>query len=118
MSPSCWPSGTRTNRVRPVMSHAVFEVSTRQEGDHAIVALSGELDIGGEAALEAAIDAARESARALTIDLSDLAFIDSSGLRVLVRLQNTAQRQGLEYALISGPPQVHRTFVLCGLDER
>ena len=54
----------------------------------------------------------------LVVDLSGVEFIDSSGLRVLVRLQNTALREGLHYTLISGPPQVHRTFVLCGLDQK
>ena len=63
---------------------------TRHEGDDVVVALSGELDLAGEQQLEAAIEAAHESARPLTIDLSGLNFIDSSGLRVLVRLHNTA----------------------------
>jgi anti-sigma B factor antagonist len=99
------------------MSGGVFRVATRREGDGVVVALSGELDLAGERQLEAAIDAARESGGPLTIDLSDLAFIDSSGLRVLVRLHNRATSGGFQYRLIAGPPQVHRTFALCGLDR-
>jgi anti-anti-sigma factor len=99
------------------MHEALFKVATRYDGDAAILSLSGELDLAGERQLEEALTQARESAKSLTIDLTELGFIDSSGLRVLVRLQNTALRQGLDYKLISGPPQVHRTFVLCGLDQ-
>jgi anti-sigma B factor antagonist len=99
------------------MSEGLFRVVTRHEGDYVVVALMGELDLAGEARLEAAIDEAHTSGRPLTVDLSGLTFIDSSGLRVLVRLHNKAITNGLEYRLIAGPPQVHRTFALCGLDR-
>jgi anti-anti-sigma factor len=93
---------------------AVFQIETR---DEATLVLTGELDLAGEQRLEAAIERARGSAGTLTIDLSGLEFIDSSGLRVLVRLHNASLQEGFAYTIIPGPPQVHRTFVLCGLDE-
>jgi len=99
------------------MSEGLFRVVTRHEGDYVVVALMGELDLAGESRLEAAIDEAQASGRPLTVDLSGLTFIDSSGLRVLVRLHNKATTTGLRYQLIAGPPQVHRTFALCGLDR-
>jgi anti-anti-sigma factor len=99
------------------MSEGILRVVTRDEGDDVVVALSGELDLAGEGRVEAAIAAAQASGRPLTIDLSGLNFIDSSGLRVLVRLHNLATTSGLRYRLIAGPPQVHRTFALCGLDR-
>jgi anti-anti-sigma factor len=99
------------------MSGGLFRVATRHEGGGVVVALSGALDLAGERELEAAIDAAREAGGPLTIDLSDLEFIDSSGLRVLVKLHNRAASGGFPYRLIPGPPQVHRTFALCGLDR-
>jgi anti-anti-sigma factor len=92
---------------------AALRIDTR--GDATLV-LTGELDLAGEQRLEAAIARARASAGALTIDLSGLEFIDSSGLRVLVRLHNASLREGFTYTVIPGPPPVHRTFALCGLD--
>jgi anti-sigma B factor antagonist len=99
------------------MSEGLFRVVTRHEDGGVIVALSGELDLAGERRLEEAIEAARASGERLTVDLTGLNFIDSSGLRVLVRLHNTAVTDGFEYSLIAGPPQVQRTFALCGLDR-
>jgi anti-anti-sigma factor len=53
-------------------------------GDAGHLQLKGELDLSGEEALSAAIDAAR-SAGQLRLDLSELTFMDSSGLRVILR---------------------------------
>jgi anti-anti-sigma factor len=99
------------------MSEGVFRVVTRHEGGGVVVVLSGELDLAGERQLEAALNAAHATGAPLTIDLSGLHFIDSSGLRVLVKLHNRATTDGFSYTLIPGPPQVHRTFALCGLDR-
>jgi anti-anti-sigma factor len=96
---------------------SVFRVETRQVGDGVVLALSGELDLAGEQALEDALEQARAAGGPLTVDLSALDFIDSSGLRVLVRLHNASETAGFAYRLIAGPPQVHRTFALCGLDR-
>jgi anti-anti-sigma factor len=99
------------------MSEGLFRVVTRHEDGGVVVALSGELDLAGERELEAALEAAHASGEPLTIDHSGLNFIDSSGLRVLVKLHNRATTSGHDYTLIPGPPQVHRTFALCGLDR-
>lgn len=93
-----------------------FQVSERYEHGEATLSLVGELDLAGEGRLEEAVQHARHSGLPLAVDLSGLHFIDSSGLRVLVRLHNAAVRDGFQYTVIPGPPQVHRTFVLCGLD--
>jgi anti-anti-sigma factor len=90
---------------------------TRRDADGATVALSGELDLAGVSALDDALRAARDAGGPLTIDLSDLAFIDSSGLGVLVRFNNAATTAGFEYAVLPGPAAVHRPFVLSGLDR-
>ena len=36
---------------------------------------------------------------------------------MLVRFNNAATAAGFEYAVIAGPPAVHRAFVLSGLDR-
>jgi anti-sigma B factor antagonist len=99
------------------MHPPVFRVTTRNDADGATVALTGELDLAGVSALDDALRAAREAPGALTIDLSELEFIDSSGLGVLVRFNNAATAAGFEYAVIPGPDAVHRAFVLSGLDQ-
>jgi anti-anti-sigma factor len=99
------------------MSPGHFRVDTRQNGEGTVVVLEGELDLAGEPVLEQALASARAAGGRVTVDLTDLHFIDSSGLRVLVKLHNAAVTDRFEYRLIAGPPQVHRTFALCGLDR-
>jgi anti-anti-sigma factor len=99
------------------MHPPVFRVATHRDADGATVVLSGELDLAGVTALDDALRGARDEGGPLTIDLSDLEFIDSSGLGVLVRFDNAATTAGFDYAVIPGPAAVHRAFVLSGLDR-
>lgn len=99
------------------MKPPVFKVESREAGGTVILALFGELDLAGAPELDAALTAAREAGKGLTLDLSELDFIDSSGLGVLVRFHNAAAAAGYEYSVIAGPPPVHRAFVLSGLDQ-
>lgn len=99
------------------MKLPVFKITTRDGDDGVVLALSGELDLAGAPELDQALSAVREAGTALTLDLTDLEFIDSSGLGVLVRFHNAAVASGYEYSVIPGPPPVHRAFVLSGLDQ-
>jgi stage II sporulation protein AA (anti-sigma F factor antagonist) len=58
---------------------------------------------------------ARGSTRALTLDLSGLEFIDSSGLAAIVYADSSCERNGHEFAVICGPDAVQRVFELSGL---
>jgi anti-sigma B factor antagonist len=95
----------------------LFRVTTGHDADGTTIALAGELDLAGVTQFDEALSAAREQGNALTIDLSDLEFIDSSGLGVLVRFNNVATTEGFGYSVIAGPAAVHRAFVLSGLDR-
>ena len=98
------------------MELPVLRIATRSEDGVVAVKLTGELDLAGEGRFQEAVQDARATGLALTVDLSGLEFIDSSGLRVFVRLHNDSLREGFTYTVIPGPPHVHRTFALCGLD--
>ena len=99
------------------MKQPVFQVTPRAEDGGVVLILSGELDLAGAAALTEALSEARAAGGGLTVDLSPLEFIDSSGLGVLVRFNNAAKASGYQYTMIAGPPAVHRAFVLSGLDQ-
>lgn len=95
-----------------------FSVTTSEDTARFVVALSGELDLGGVAQLRPVIDAAeRSSAPAIVVDLTDLAFIDSSGLRELLRLHRHTQGAGRALHLRPGPPLVQRIMQISGLSE-
>jgi anti-anti-sigma factor len=85
----------------------------------AVIALSGELDLAGAAALEqelARVEA--DAARAIVIDLRDVGFMDSSGLRLLAVSAQRAQEDGRRLAFVPGPEQVMRVFEITRMRER
>jgi anti-anti-sigma factor len=87
------------------------------DSDHTLV-LSGELDMTAAAALQAVIVSCVQSKPALTLDLRQLTFIDSSGLHLILFAQQLCQDKGAELALIPGPKQVQRVFEVAALLDR
>jgi len=79
------------------------------------VAVRGELDIAAVPVLEAAFDAAvRESEGAFVLDLSDVDFIDSTGLHLLLRTRGLLGREDRALAVICGDGPVRRLFDATG----
>jgi anti-anti-sigma factor len=84
-----------------------FEVNVEDNGEAVLLRLAGELDLVSEPVL--AGELAKVDGRPVRIDLSDLAFMDSTGLRALL----TTMRQYADFKL-RGPlqPPVQRLFEL------
>jgi anti-anti-sigma factor len=81
--------------------------------------LGGELDIVNGAELEAAVRAVcAEGATRLVIDMSGLAFIDSTGVKTIIAAGKLCSEHGGELCLIPGPRSVQRIFEVTGLDTR
>jgi anti-anti-sigma factor len=64
------------------------------DGDPVRLGLIGELDIAGADRLRYRLEALAERRRPVRLDLRRLQFIDSSGLRELVRAVSDARRDG------------------------
>jgi len=95
-----------------------FQVHDAELRDAPGVAIRGEIDINVVPDLEAALDAAiRESAGAFIIDLSDVDFIDSSGLHVLLRARALLGREDRALAVICPFGPVRQLFELSGTYE-
>lgn len=81
--------------------------------------LSGELDLSCAGKLErhlAEIEA--EHPDRILIDLAGLEFMDSSGLAVMIRANQSAQANGHRLCLRPGSLQIQRLFELTGVAER
>jgi anti-anti-sigma factor len=86
------------------------------ERDRVRVALAGELDMATAEELERAVRELLDSGFAhLILDLSDLAFLDSSGLRAILRLHAASAQGSFRLELKPGPPTVQRIFELTGM---
>jgi anti-anti-sigma factor len=78
--------------------------------------LEGELDARAAPQLEAAIARyCADGPRALTLDLSKLNFIDSSGLWTILAAMRWCERQGRGFSLLPGPEAVQQVFEVTGL---
>jgi len=96
-----------------------LSVETRWHGDAATVLLNGELDLSTASEVESALAGAEEKAPGLLVlDLRGLAFMDSTGLRVVLAADGRARRDGRKLEVVPGPPQVHRVFRIALLDRR
>jgi anti-sigma B factor antagonist len=94
-----------------------FQVEVSSEGPQAVLALKGELDVSSSAALE---DELRRvtGASVIVLDLTELEFIDSTGLGVLVKTHQRMRDDGDKLAVIEGAGQVRRLLELTGLDQQ
>jgi anti-sigma B factor antagonist len=52
----------------------------------------------------------------LVIDLTDVTFMDSTGLGVLVRVRNAQLEHGGDVAVVNAIPRVQRVLTITGLD--
>ncbi len=93
-----------------------LDIEESSDDGHGLLLLRGELDIASVPSLEAAVARLCSEARgAITLDLSRLVFIDSTGLAAIVLAGKLCEKNGLEFSLVQGPSAVRRLFELTGL---
>jgi anti-anti-sigma factor len=66
------------------------------------------------AAIEALID---EGSRQLVVDLSDVSFMDSSGVRALLLARRRLDREGDFWAVVCPDPDIRRVLDLLGVAD-
>jgi anti-anti-sigma factor len=89
-----------------------------RDGQGARVRAIGELDTAAVPALAKEIAQVRDAGyRHVVIDLSELSFLDSSGLRFLLDCYTKSRQDGHTIALLPGPPSVQRVFELTRTTE-
>jgi anti-sigma B factor antagonist len=83
------------------------------------VSLRGELDLATAPVLEDALAEAESASDSppIVLDLRRLAFIDSSGLRVMLAAAKRAEEATRRFILIRGSDQVDRVFRVTGTDR-
>ena len=84
-----------------------------------MLAVAGELDLASSPTLVEALERVNGSTPGwLIVDLSELEFMDSTGLSVLVRAHQRALQGGWRFGLVRGSSQVQRLLSITGIDER
>ena len=78
--------------------------------------VAGEVDLAVADELATAAREHRTSGQVLTVDLSEVTFMDSTGIRVLIMLDAESRTNGWRLSLLAGPA-VWRVIELCGMQE-
>ena len=95
-----------------------FQVDVRRQDHATVLVVSGELDLATSPALADAVDQAQRSdSELLIVDLREVAFMDSSGLSVVVNAHRRAQESGRRFALVRGTPQVQQLLELTSVTD-
>jgi anti-sigma B factor antagonist len=93
-----------------------LRLNARVEGDRHTIVLSGELDVASAAVLEQALaDACDSGAREVVLDLSRLEFMDSTGLRAILRGKARCEDHDCAYHLTPAQRPVEQSLTTTGV---
>ena len=95
---------------------STFGIGIEWEGDVVRLRVKGELDLAVASQLVERVEAVRDSSAKLAlIDLSDVTFMDSSGLRSLLAAQRVADAaDGFETIAVCAPKPVRDVLEITG----
>ena len=77
-----------------------FKIAQRETDAGVTLKVTGELDLSTVPVLTESIARLRKDVKMLTLDLGDLVFMDSTGLRLLIELDRRAKQEDWKLVLI------------------
>lgn len=99
------------------VTHPYFEILEHREHGELRLSLHGELDFASTPVLDDRLTRLRGKRQAVRLDLSELQFIDSTGLHLLIRSLGDARSNGWNFQIEPGvSPTVERLFKLVHFD--
>lgn len=97
----------------------LLEILTREQGTTMTIELAGEWDLAGAPGARQVIAGVLAGhPECVVLDLSRLAFIDSSGVHAMLELAGHSSSQNVRLMIIPGPPAVQGVFEITGLTEQ
>jgi len=95
-----------------------LEISSEITDEKAIIRIEGEVDVSNASELRDALDTAlADGAKEVEADFAEVAYIDSTGIGVLVGAAHRAQESGSVLVVASPQKNVERVFTLLGVDK-
>jgi anti-sigma B factor antagonist len=89
----------------------------RSEGDTTIVALSGEVDLDNSPHVRNVLLESVNGKRGVLVEMSEVSYIDSSGIASLVEAYQSARRDSTLFALVAVSDAAMRVLELARLDQ-
>lgn len=96
-----------------------LEISSQGSGPEQVIYVRGEIDFATAPKLDEVVHNLIDSgATSLTFDFQDVTFMDSEGLKVLLRAQRRLKEHGGSIRISHCSRTVTRAFEVLGLDTR
>ncbi len=96
-----------------------FGLRHRQDGGIATIILAGEIDLAVIDAVATGVTAQldRPDVTGIDIDLTEVGFLDSSGISVLIRLRSSAEAAGKSFGMYGATGIVDTVLAISGVGE-
>ncbi len=95
-----------------------FEVSIDERAEaYSVVAVRGEVDLHTAPKVQYAIERAAQTNGAVVVDMSGVAFMDSTALSALVRSKDSLQQKEISLRLAAPSMAVERIFSVTGFED-
>lgn len=99
----------------PVNPDVSFRISSRRLDDGILVAPSGEIDLKTAVIVDDELRRAEQSESRIVLDLGEVSFMDSTGLRMVMSADHRLRTRGGSLRILNVGPQVTRLFELVGI---
>jgi anti-sigma B factor antagonist len=101
------------------MTAAELDIAVRKTGESsAVVAVGGEIDVYTSPVLqERLVDVLKEGHSNITLDLSRVTFLDSTGLGVLITALKRCRSAEGDLELVTAQPNVLKVLEITGLND-
>lgn len=95
-----------------------MNITEREHNDVIIFTLDGRVDSEGAVDLDLALQTATSEGKyKLVLEMSEVRYINSAGLRTLADILTQAQENGGDLKLVDLNPKVRRVFEIIGFDK-
>ncbi len=113
VSPGGEPQRKPLHRTEHSHRNEVFEIRAEEKGSTLVLHLSGEFDWACIGRVEAALERVSEARiEEVVLDLRKLEFMDSAGLRTILRANDRAKAERFELVVVRPRGLANRVFTL------
>jgi anti-anti-sigma factor len=96
----------------------MLKIAVSESGSVRQLRLTGELDLAGVDRFERLTTDQIPAVATLVLDLRQLTFIDSSGLRALIMADQRVRAEGGRFIVVRGPDRVNEVLEMTGVAQR
>jgi anti-sigma B factor antagonist len=100
-------------------ANELLEIAVSESGGVRLVRLTGELDMAGVDRFQRLLNPTQSPGPAtFVLDMRELTFIDSSGLRALINADQQVRAEGGRFIVVRGPDRVNEVLEITGVARR